>query len=101
MNNKFPEVLIPILRYYHAQNQGYVKKNDNSLNWGIPDLLEVLYILKNEKNTFPGMNNKFLEELSPILRSYHAQNQSYVKKTDNSLNWAIPDLLEVLYILEN
>ena len=30
MNNNFPEVLSPCLRYYHAQNQGYVKKIDNS-----------------------------------------------------------------------
>ena len=52
-------------------------------------LLEVLNILKNENNTFPGMNNKFQEVLSPILRYYHAQNQGYVKIYDNSKNWAI------------
>ena len=48
------------------------------------DFLEVLYILKNEDNTFPGMNNKFPEELGPILRYNHAQNQVYVKKNENS-----------------
>ena len=49
-------------------------------------LLDVSYILKNEDNTFSGMNNKFLEVLSPILRYHHAQNQGYVKKNDNSQN---------------
>ena len=38
----------------------------------ISDLMEVLYILKNEDNTFPGMSNKFLEVLSPIPSYYHA-----------------------------
>ena len=47
------------------------------------DLLEVLYILRNEDNTFLGMNNKFLGVLSLILRYYLAQNKGYVKKTDN------------------
>ena len=48
------------------------------------DLLDILHILKNEDNTFTEMSNKFLEVLSPILGYYHAQNQCYVKKTENS-----------------
>ena len=48
------------------------------------DLLEVLYILKNEDNTYAGVNNEFLEVFSSILRYYVAHNQGYVKKTDNS-----------------
>ena len=48
------------------------------------DLLEVLFILKNTNNTFPEMNNKFLGLLSLILRYYHAQNQGYAEKTENS-----------------
>ena len=48
------------------------------------DLPEVLYILENEDNTFLGINNNFLEVLGPFLRYYHAQNQGYVKKPDNS-----------------
>ena len=30
MNNKFLEGLGPILRFYHAQNQGNVKETENS-----------------------------------------------------------------------
>ena len=48
------------------------------------DLSGVLYILQNGENTFTEMNNKFLEVLGQILRYYHAQNQGYVRKTDNS-----------------
>ena len=80
MDNIFPEELGPILRSYHAQNQSYVKKTDNSLNWAIPDLLEVLYILKNEENTFQDMKNEFIDVLGQILRYYHAHKQGYAKK---------------------
>ena len=51
---------------------------------GQSDLPEVLYILKNEDNTFPGINNKFLEVLGPILKYYHAKNQGYIKITNKS-----------------
>ena len=47
------------------------------------DFLEVLYIPNKEDHTFPGMNNKFLGVLGPILRYYLAPNQGYGKKTDN------------------
>ena len=44
------------------------------------DLLEFLYILKNEDNTFIDIDNEFLEVLCPILRYYYAQNHGYVEK---------------------
>ena len=53
------------------------------------DLPEVFYIPKNGDNTFSEMNKKFLEVFGLILRYYQAQNQRFVKKTDNSENWVI------------
>ena len=50
------------------------------------DLPEVSCILENNVNTLPEMNNNSPEELAPILRYDHAQNQGYVKKTDKSRN---------------
>ena len=44
------------------------------------DLQEVLYILKNNENTFPKMNNNSAELIIPIVRYHHAQNQRYVEK---------------------
>ena len=81
INYNFSEVLSPILRYHHAQNQGFVKKKQMIL--GIErqsDLPYVLYILKNNINTFSEMNNQFPEVLGPNLRYHHAQNQGYVRK---------------------
>ena len=74
-------VLSPIIMYHDVQNQGYVKTKVMSIKQTIlgierqSDLLEALYILENSNSTFPGMNNKFLEVLGPILRYYHAQDQ--------------------------
>ena len=44
------------------------------------NLPQVLYILRNNGNTFSEINNNFLEVLDPNLERHHAQNQGYVKK---------------------
>ena len=44
------------------------------------DLCEVLCIVENNKNTFPEINNNFLEVPWPILRYHHARNQGLCQK---------------------
>ena len=85
MENNLLEVLSPILRYHGAQIQGLCQEKLMSLIIERQsDLLQVLYILRNNENTLSEITNNFLEVLSPILKYHYAPNGGYVKKTDKS-----------------
>ena len=58
-----------------------LSKNQSSLgDERQSNLTQVLYILRNNANTFSEIKNNFLEVLGSNLRHHHAQNQGYVKK---------------------
>ena len=80
MNNKFPEVLVPFLRYYLLKTK-VMSKKPKILGMELRSkLLEVSYILKNGDNTSPGMNNEFVGVVSPILRYYMPRTKVMSKK---------------------
>ena len=69
MNNNLSELKGPIRTYRHAQNHRCVEKKQTSLAGARqPELLEVMYILRNNEKKLTEMNNIFLEVFIPILR---------------------------------